>query len=130
MAGGSKKRQREAAVEALLTEATLAAAAARAMVSERTLKRWLGEDPDFQAAYRRARMGLVDAVIAQAQKAAHGVMGELLRVAVAGGKEADRVRASLGVLDRIFRGVEVLDLEARLAALEGTRPEGEKGECR
>jgi hypothetical protein len=119
--GEKKSRRQLLAIEALVAEATITAAARRAKISERTLRRWM-KDPDFRAAYDEALLEIVRGAIALAQKGSVGVMGELLRVAVAGGREVDRVRAGLGVLDRIFRGVELLDLESRLASLEGTRP--------
>jgi hypothetical protein len=46
---------RERAVAALMSEPTIARAAKRAGVNERTLRRWLAEDQAFKVAYATAR---------------------------------------------------------------------------
>ena len=67
MSGRSKlSRKQEKLIADLLTEPTHAAAAARAGVSEATLHRWL-HTPWFQAAYRRARRGVVETAIGRLQ---------------------------------------------------------------
>ncbi len=45
----------EKAISALLSEATLTAAATKAGVTDRTLRRWLAEDTTFIEAYQQAR---------------------------------------------------------------------------
>jgi len=57
-------RKQEALIASLLTEATHAAAAAQAGVSEATVQRWL-HLPEFQTAYRQARRQLVECAISQ-----------------------------------------------------------------
>jgi hypothetical protein len=48
---------------ALLSERTIGLAAARCGVNERTLRRWLADDPTFQADYDQARRATFDAGI-------------------------------------------------------------------
>src|SRR5437762_3477682 len=96
--GEKRSRRQEAAIAALLTETTHAAAAAKAGVSEATLRRWL-RLPGFRAAYRRARRELVEAAIGRIQAAAGQAVDTLLTVAKGGAKESDRVRAAVALLD-------------------------------
>jgi hypothetical protein len=55
--GGGKKSDaiREAAVVALLEAKTIAEAAAHCRIGERTRRRWVPEDRDFQQQYETAR---------------------------------------------------------------------------
>jgi hypothetical protein len=107
-AGRSKlRRKTEAAVAALLTEPTHAAAAARAGVAESTLHRWLRR-PEFQAAYRAARERVVDEAVGQLQRAA-GEAVATLRANLAGPRPADQIRAAVAILGQLAR----LDLDQR-----------------
>jgi transposase-like protein len=69
MSGHGQKlsRKEEAAISALLTQATLAEVASIAGIGESTLRRWLQRD-DFQAAYRRARLETVSQAVAHVQR--------------------------------------------------------------
>ena len=58
---------REHAVVALLSEPSIAQAAAKASVHEKTLRRWLTEDDAFQAAYAEARQTSYHAGISRVQ---------------------------------------------------------------
>ena len=111
-------RRQEALILALLSEPTHAAAAAKARVSEATLRRWL-HLPDFRAAWRAARREVVEGVIGRIQGATGQAINTLLAVATTGTKDADRVRASVALLDHAFRGLTEAD------ALHG---EGEPGD--
>jgi hypothetical protein len=62
-----KPSTRETAVLALLTEKTLAAAAKRAGIGERTLRRWVNEDAPFKAEYEAARHAAFTAGISRVQ---------------------------------------------------------------
>ena len=66
--GGKLSRKMGQAIAALLSEATIAAAAARVGVGEVTLWRWL-QRQDFQAAFRAARREAVAQAIARLQQA-------------------------------------------------------------
>jgi hypothetical protein len=116
--GQKLTRKQEALIAALLTEPTHAAAAAKAEVSEATLHRWL-RLPDFRAAWRAARREVVEGAIGRMQGATGQAVDTLVAVATAGVKDADRVRASVALLDHAFRGLTEAD------ALHG---EGEPGD--
>src|SRR5262245_25809567 len=115
--GQKLSRKQEQAVAALLSEATLQAAAARAGVSASTVKRWLKE-PEFRAAYRQARRELVEGAVGRVQAATGQAVDTLLAVAKGGVKDADRVRAAVALLDHAFRGLTDAD------ALHGEREAG------
>jgi hypothetical protein len=100
--------KQEALIAALLTEPTYAAAATKAGVSEATLYRWL-KLPDFRAAYRRARRGLVEGAVGRIQAATGQSVDTLVSVAREGAKDGDRVRASVALLDIAFRGLADAD---------------------
>jgi hypothetical protein len=119
-------RKQEALLAALLTEPTLARAAAKAGVSEATVHRWLLL-PEFQAAYRRARRQIVEAAIGQLQQAT-GEAVETLRRNLTCGHAGAEIRAAAAILDQAIRGLELVDLEERLAALENADAKGEDGD--
>jgi hypothetical protein len=106
MAGHGEKltRKQEQAIAALLTANTQAKAARRAGISERTLRNWLAL-PRFQAAYRRARRGLVETAVGRLQAATNRAVNTLLAVAKNGSKDSDRVRAAVAILDHALRGL-------------------------
>ena len=110
-------RKQEALIASLLTEATHAAAAAQAGVSEATVQRWL-HLPEFQTAYRQARRQLVEGAVGRIQAATGQAVDTLLAVARGGAKDADRVRAAVALLDHALRGLTAAD------ALHGARAAG------
>jgi hypothetical protein len=61
--GAKTAAVREQAILALLSEPTIAKAAARCRVGEKTLRRWLTADPAFQAEYEAARHATFQAAI-------------------------------------------------------------------
>jgi hypothetical protein len=102
-AGHSTKPEtvREAAILALLSEKTIAAAAKRCGVKERTLRRWMTDDEDFKrelATARRATfqagMNRVQALTAQAVETLEALMRPKMPPAVRLG--AARTVAELG----------------------------------
>jgi hypothetical protein len=58
---------RERAILALLSEKSIGAAAERSGVNERTLRRWLSDDPEFAVAYDEARQATFTAGISRIQ---------------------------------------------------------------
>ena len=58
---------REQAILVLLSERTIERAAERANVGVRTLRRWLTEDPEFQADYAAARKAAFEASMSRMQ---------------------------------------------------------------
>ena len=118
MIGSSEKltRKQEQAIAALLSEATVASAAEKAGVSEVTIYRWFKLDA-FMAAYREARREVVEKAIAQLQQSSWAASTTLIRL-LGSGSDSVRLRAALAILDQANKGVELLDFEERLAALE------------
>ncbi|MCC7354529.1 MAG: hypothetical protein IT330_12335 [Anaerolineae bacterium] len=106
------------AIAALLAASTLAEAAQRAEVGERTLRRWLKQD-DFRRALHQAQ----DQVLGQATRQSlaamtdaldtlKGIMANPLVAAPA------RVTAARSILEHATRLYEATTLAERLAALE------------
>jgi hypothetical protein len=106
------------ALSALLTEATVEAAAGKAQVSQRTLYRWLS-DPIFTGAYREARRKAVGQAIARLQHASADAVTALRSVMNDAEAPAPaRVNAAKAVLELAVRVVELEDLETRVQELE------------
>ena len=114
--GAKSDRQREEAILALLTEPTIDAAARRAGVSDVTLWRWM-QEPDFRDRYRQARRQVLEGAIASLQQAA-GEAATTLRALLAAESETVRLGACRAILEQATKGADLLDLEARIAALE------------
>jgi hypothetical protein len=91
-------------------------AAEKAGVSEVTIYRWF-KLPHFRAAYREARREVVEKAIAQLQQSSWAAATTLIRL-LASGSDAVRLRAAQAILDQANRGIEQLDFEERLTALE------------
>jgi hypothetical protein len=122
MKGHGEKLSRKQAVliSALLTAPTLAAAAQTAGIGAVTAWRWLKE-PTFQAAYREARRAVVQQALVQVQHATGEAVATLRSVMQDPEAPASaRVSAAKTILETAVKGVELEDLEARIAALEAT----------
>lgn len=116
---GELSPKQHRAISALLTSPNVKAAAAAAQVGERTLWRWLQDDPSFIEAYRAAR----ERIVGQAVAVIQGLMGEAAGTlrAVMSDTEAPssaRVSAAKTALDMGLRAKEVDELEARILAIE------------
>ena len=117
-ANNSKIKRQEQYIVALLENPTLQKAAAAVGVSDVTLWRCL-KQPEVAEAYRNARREAFSQSVARLQHASNAAVGTLLRVMT--DKEASassRVRAAEVVLTTAFRGIEIEDIEARVAKLE------------
>lgn len=113
-------RPQESAILALLSEPSIAAAADKAGVSERTLHRWLKEEPHFVAEYRRARREAFAQAIGLTQRSATAAVGTLLRVMHdTKATWSSRVSAASQVLKFAREAIELDDLAARVESLEG-----------
>jgi hypothetical protein len=113
---GKLTARQEKAIACLLTEATLAGAAARADVPERTLRRWRTE-PAFKAEVLQRRRDLVE----RAQLVLQHMTAEAalaLRRALSCGKAAVEVRAAVAVLEQAVKGIESQELLERVEQLE------------
>ena len=120
--GSKRQRQEEVAISALLSETTITEAATKVGINESTLRRWLAE-PAFQSRYREARRQVVEQAVSALQRAA-GKSVEALQRNLTCGVPTAEIAAAKAILDQAFRGMEVLDLAARIEQLERTRDEG------
>jgi hypothetical protein len=111
MTGHGEKltRKQEDAIAALLDAPTVAAAAGKAGIGERTLRRWM-KIPEFLSAFRRERRRAVESAVGRIQAGTGLAVDTLLAVARDGAKDGDRVRAAIALLDHGFRGVEQGDV--------------------
>lgn len=92
--------------------------------SRSTFYRWL-KDAAFQAAYREARRAVVQHAMTQLQRATGEAVETLRRVMQNSESPASaRVAAAKAVLETAVKGLELEDLEARIAALEYHHGEG------
>lgn len=114
--GEKLTRKQEEAIAALLSEATVSAAAIRIGVNEVTLWRWL-KLPEFNVAYKEARRQVMEKAIAQLQNSTWAASTTLVRL-LGAHSDSVRLRAAMAILDQANKGLEMLDFEERLAALE------------
>jgi hypothetical protein len=119
--GDKMGRKMEAAVAALLTEPTLAAAARKAKVSERTLRTWLKEVA-FAAAYKEAREAALGQAVAQLQAALGQAVRRLSQLA-RGKDKALALRACDLLLAHSFKATELLDLAVQLKEIQAKMEE-------
>lgn len=117
---GLTKRQ-DLAILALLSTATVADAAAKAGVAEVTVLRWL-KLPEFLAEFRRARSEIVEQSIIVLQRTMLAAV-MTLHASLSAKSEGVRLRAATAIIDLGMRGVELMDLESRIATLE-TKADG------
>jgi hypothetical protein len=129
MPNGEKlSRFQDKAIAALLTEPTVAAAAKKAGVGERTLRGWL-KRPDFAAAYHAACRGQLADAVRLLQKIAHHAvvtLGNLLRAP----KDSDKARAVEIALNFAFRGTDQVDVTAEIEELKARIEELEHADSR
>jgi transposase-like protein len=116
---GSKfGRKMEEAIAALLSSKSVEDAARAIGVNANTLLRWL-EVPEFREAYCKARREAVQQSVARMQQATGAASITILKLMTdANVPPAVRLRAAECVFDHAIQGIELEDIEARLAALE------------
>lgn len=108
----------DAAVIALLTEPTVAGAAQRAGVSERTLYRWLA-DPSFFEQYRSARRQAYGLAIGRLQQSASRAVDTLDSVMTdSNSPHHARTSAAVSILRFGRDGIELDDLSERVHKME------------
>jgi hypothetical protein len=75
------------------------------------------KEPDFARAYQEARRQYLEASLGRLQRASGRAVSTLVRLV--GSEDVQiAIRAALGVIDRAVKGAEMLDVLARLEALE------------
>jgi hypothetical protein len=120
MAGSSSKltRKQEEAIVALLAQRSLEEAARIAGIGARTLYRWM-EEPEFDAAYRKAKRTAFRQSVARLQQASSAAVSTLLKVMVdPATPPSTKVRAADSVLSHSAKAIEIEDIEARVSELE------------
>ena len=116
--GAKKDRLTEQAIAALLSNATIRAAAEAVAVDERTLRDWL-KDPEFKADYLEARRAcLTQATGALTQAATKAVSALTTVMDDPESPPQVRVSAARTILDLAYKGAEIEDITARIERLE------------
>ncbi len=114
--GEKLTRKHEQAIAALLSEPSIKAAAESCGVGEATLYRWL-QLPSFAVAYRTARRQVVERAVSELQ-AACGEAVETLKRNLTCDIPGVEVRSAQIILEQAVKGVELMDLQERVEALE------------
>jgi len=108
------------AIPALLSSNTLIEAARQARVGERTLRRWVTENPDFQREFNRARREVVNHSVTRLQRLTTKAADCLEHMLDDQTTPASaRVSVVKTVFDYAFKGIEVEDFMVRLAVIDG-----------
>ena len=116
--GAKFGRKKEAAIAALLSSKSVDDAAHAIGVNPNTLLRWL-QVPEFHDAYRKARREAVQQSVARLQQATGAAGITILKLMTdTNVPSAVRLRAAECVFDHAIQGIELEDIEARLATLE------------
>jgi hypothetical protein len=116
--GAKFGRKMEAAIAALLARPSIEDAARVAGVAEKTLRRWMRE-PQFIAQYLQARRDSVSQAIARVQQGMGAAAITMLKLMTDPNVPAAvRLRAAEAVFSCGVKGIEVEDIEVRLAELE------------
>jgi hypothetical protein len=106
-------------IVALLEHSTQEKAAAALGISTVTLWRTM-QKPEFIKAYREARRKAFSQSVARLQQASNAAVGTLLRVMTdPAAPAASRVRAADVVLQTAVRGMQIEEIEARVAEFDG-----------
>jgi transposase-like protein len=113
-------RKKEEAVAALLSHRTLEEAARAVGVAPNTLLRWQ-QDPEFDAAFRKARRAAYGQCTARLHQASGAAVSAVLKIMVDPSAPAStRLRAADIVLEHTAKAIEIEDVEARVSALEAS----------
>ncbi len=116
--GAKFGRKKEEAIAALLSSKSIEDAARAIGINPNTLLRWL-QIPEFQQAFRDARREAVHQAVARLQQATGAAGITILKLMTdMSVPPAVRLRAAECVFDHAIKGIELEDIEARVAALE------------
>jgi hypothetical protein len=111
-------RKKEEAIAALLSQRSIEDAARVAKIGTNTLLRWL-QVPEFRAAYLKARREAVGQSIARMQQATGAATITVLKLMTDPNiPAAVRLRAAECIFAHAIKGIELADIETRLAELE------------
>ncbi len=117
--------KQEKAIAALLSTSTIKEAAEACGLTTVTLWRWF-QLTEFAAAWRVARRQVVENAITRLQTTASEAV-ETLKRNLTCGNEAVEVRAASLIIEQAVKGVELVDLQARVERLEELSASQEKG---
>ena len=116
--GAKFSQKMEQGIAALLSCRTVEEAARAAGIGTNTLRRWT-RLPEFEAAYRQARAGLLSQAIARLQGGTGAAATTVLKIMLSPDAPAGaRLRAAEIVLEQASKASSMEDLERRLANLE------------
>ena len=116
--GAKLGRKQEAAIQALLTQPSLEAAARIVGVAPNTLLRWQ-QEPEFAKEYRKARLKAFGQGTARLQHAASAAVSAMLKILVdPKALPSTKLRAADLVLTHGAKAIEIEDIEARVSDLE------------
>jgi hypothetical protein len=119
-------RKKEEAVAALISHRTLEEAARAVGISPNTLLRWQ-QDPEFDAAFRKARRAAYGQTTARLHQASSAAVSAVLKIMVDPGAPAStRLRAADIVLLQTAKAIEIEDMEMRLSRLEKLQQESDR----
>jgi hypothetical protein len=111
-----KNYKRDKLIASLLSEPTIAKAAAAAKVSERTARAWMNE-PEFMRAFRQERRRLIDGTIARLQERSVQA-GSVLVSLLKSENEAIKLGAIRTLLEYAVRGQDTAEILQRIEELE------------
>jgi hypothetical protein len=119
-------RKKEQAILALVTARNTEEAAKSIGVSTKTLLRWQ-KLPEFERAYREARMAAFQQSIARLQQASSPAVTTLLKIMVdPAAPLAVKARCAYYILDQTKKAIETEEIEARVTELERATPNQKK----
>ena len=108
--------KQERLIAFLLSDRTIEGACQRASVAVTTYWRWM-RDEEFLREYRNARKGVLENTVARLQAITFAAIDTLERNLNCENPSVE-TRAAAIVVTQAIRGLEILDVENRLAALE------------
>ena len=98
---------------------TVVEAARDVRVSESTVRRWLGTDPVFQAAWKEARTAVMDEAVSHAQRAATEAVETLRFILLHGELETNRIAAARTILEVGLKALERDELREQVTLIKG-----------
>lgn len=111
-----KDKNKEKALSAILETSSIAEAAKRCGLSEKTLRRYL-DDGDFLKEYRAARRQIVETSLSKMQKATGAAVETLIKNLHCENPSVENRAAQL-IIENSVKAVETLDILERLEILE------------
>lgn len=116
-------RRQEAALIALMEGDQLQLVAKKAKISVRSLHRWLNDDDLFIRKYRELRRAAVERGVARIQKLFDKAVDCLERNLTSGNRPSE-VRSAVSIIRQSLEGVDTLDFDNRIRAVEARFEKG------